>query len=83
MGDRTMEVHAYIPDENTLGSVDASFSVRDYPMDSPVAVAAVPAASKTDLRFGGRMVSVTFTGDADVPFRIGAPRFDVKPGSGR
>jgi len=29
------------------------------------------------------MVSVTFTGDADVPFRIGAPRFDVKPGSGR
>lgn len=82
-GDRTMEVHGYIPDENTLGSVAASFSVRDYPMDSATGVAAVDAASKTDLRFSGRMVSVTFTGDADVAFRIGNPRFDVKPGSPR
>lgn len=82
-GDRTMEVHGYIPDETTLGSVAASFSVRDYPMDAAVAVAAVDAASKTDIRFSGRMVSVTFTGDADVDFRIGNPRFDVKPGSGR
>jgi hypothetical protein len=82
-GDRTMGVRAYIPDEATLGQVNASFSVRDYPMDAPISVAAVPAASKTDLRFSGRMVSVTFTGDPDVAFRIGAARFDVKPGSGR
>lgn len=82
-GDRTMEVEAYIPDEATLGSVAASFSVRDYPMDAAVSVAAVEAASKTDIRFSGRMVSVTFTGDADVDFRIGSPRFDVKSGSPR
>lgn len=82
-GDRTMEVHAYIPDETTLGSAAAAFSVRDYPMDTAVAVASVSAASKTDIRFSGRMVSVTFTGSADVDFRIGNPRFDVKQGSGR
>lgn len=82
-GDRTMEIHAYVPDETTLGSVAASFSVRDYPMDAAVAVAAVDAAAKTDLRFSGRMVSVTFTGDADVDFRIGSPRFDMKEGPGR
>lgn len=82
-GDRTMEVDEYVPDENTLGSVAASFSVRDYPMDTPVAVAAVAAASRTDVRFSGRMVSVTFTGDADVAFRIGDPRFNVKKGSPR
>ena len=82
-GDTTMEVHAYIPDETTLGSIAASFSVRDYPMDAPVTVASVPAASKTDLRFSGRMVSVIYTGDADVDFRVGKPRFDVKRGSGR
>ena len=82
-GDNTMEVHSYIPDENTLGDVAASFSVRDYPMDTPVSVASVNAASKTDLRFSGRMVAVTYTADADVDFRVGKPRFDVKRGSGR
>jgi hypothetical protein len=82
-GDRTMEVHTYIPDEATLGDVAASFSVRDYPLDSPVPVASVNAASKTDLRFSGRMVSVTYTADADVDFRVGKSRFDVKPGSAR
>ena len=82
-GERTMEVHAYVPDETTLGSVAASFSVRDYPMDSATTVAAVAAAAKTDMRFSGRMISVTYTGDADVDFRIGSPRFDVKGGPGR
>lgn len=82
-GDRTMEVHAYIPDESTLGSVAVSFSVADYPEDTPVTVAAVEAASKTDLRFSGRKVAVVMTGDADVDFRVGRMRFDVKPGSGR
>lgn len=82
-GDRTSEIHAYIPDENTLGSVEASFSVRDYPMDNPVAVGSVLVSSKTDMRFSGRMISVTFTGEADEPFLIGSPRFDLKAGSGR
>lgn len=82
-GDRTMEVHAYIPDENTLGSVAASFSTADYPMDSATTVAAVTATAKTDLRFSARRVAVTITGGADVDFRFGRARFDVKPGSGR
>jgi hypothetical protein len=82
-GDRTMEVHAYIPDEATLGSLAVSFSVADYPMDSASSVAAVTATAKTDLRFSARRVAVTYTGDADVDFRMGKVRFDVKPGAGR
>ena len=82
-GDRTMEVHAYIPDEATLGSLAVSFSVADYPMDAPVTVAAVTATAKTDLRFSARKVAVIYTGDADVDFQMGRIRFDVKPGAGR
>lgn len=82
-GDRTMEVHAYIPDEATLGSLAVSFSVADYPMNSATTVAAVTATAKTDLRFSARKVAVTYTGDADVDFQMGRVRFDVKPGSGR
>jgi hypothetical protein len=82
-GDRTMEVHAYIPDEATLGSLAVSFSVADYPMDAPVTVAAVTATAKTNLRFSARKVAVIYTGDADVDFQMGRIRFDVKPGAGR
>lgn len=82
-GDRNMDVAAYIPDEATLGEVALSFAVRDYTMDAPVTVAAVSAASKTDVRFQGRAVSVTYTGDADVDFRVGKFRFDAQPGSER
>jgi hypothetical protein len=82
-GDRTMEVHAYIPDENTLGSLAASFATADYPMDTPQTVAAVTATAKTDLRFSARRVAVTYTGDADADFRAGRVRFDVKAGAGR
>jgi hypothetical protein len=78
-----MEVHVYIPDEATLGSLAVSFSVADYPMDSASSVAAVTATAKTDLRFSARRVAVTYTGDADVDFRMGKVRFDVKPGAGR
>lgn len=82
-GDRTMEVHAYIPDEAAIGDVAVSFSVADYPEDTPVPVASVAASAKTDLRFSGRKVAVTITGDDDVDFRVGRIRFDVKPGSSR
>lgn len=82
-GDRNMDVSAYIPDEITLGKVAVSFSVRDYTMDTPFSVPAIAAASKTDVRFEGRAVAVTYTGDADVDFRVGSFRFDAKPGSPR
>lgn len=82
-GDRTVDVAAIIPDEANLGSVAVSFSVRDYPMDSAVTVAAVTSTSKTDVRFSGRAVSVVMTADADEDFRVGAFRFDAKPGSPR
>lgn len=82
-GDRNMDVAAYIPDEQTLGEVAVSFSVRDYTMDTPFTVPAIAASAKTDVRFQGRAVAVTYTGDADVDYRVGAFRFDARPGSGR
>jgi hypothetical protein len=82
-GDRTMIVQGYVPDETALGDVAVSFSVADYPMDAPVLVASVPANAKTDLWFSGRKVAVTYTGDAEVDFRVGRARFDVKSGSPR
>lgn len=82
-GDRTMEVHAVVPDERNLGDVLFSFSAADYPEDAPINVAAVPAAAKTDVRFSARKVAVTMTALPDIDFRIGRVRFDVKPGSGR
>jgi hypothetical protein len=82
-GDRLMWVSAYIPDETTLGEVSVSFSVRDWTMDSAFTVPAITASAKTDVRFQGRAVSVTYTGEADEDFRLGSFRFDVKPGSRR
>lgn len=82
-GDRTMEVHAVIPDEKNLGDVSVSFSVADYPEDAPFVVPAVTALSKTDVRFSGRKVAITLTADPDIDFRVGRFRFDAKAGSGR
>lgn len=82
-GDRTMEVHAIIPDESNLGRVAVSFFTGDYPMDANTTVASVTAASKTDVRFSDRRVSVKMTIAADQDARIGRFRFDAKPGSGR
>lgn len=82
-GDRTMEVHAIIPDESNLGDVAVSFFTGDYPMSSDTTVAAVTSTAKTDVRFSDRRVAVKMTGPADTDFRIGRFRFAAKPGSGR
>lgn len=83
-GDRTMEVHAIIPDETNLGDVAVSFTTGDYPMTgSDATVAAVTATAKTDVRFSARRVAVRMTIDAEQDARIGRFRFDAKPGSGR
>lgn len=82
-GDRTMEVNAVIPDEQTLGEVTVSFTVSDWPMDAEETVGPYDAASKTDCRFSGRRVAPKFIAAADVDFRLGVYRFDVKAGSPR
>lgn len=82
-GDRTMEVHAIIPDETNLGDWAVSFVSGDYPMDASATVAAVTATAKTNVRFSARRVAVKTTLAAEQDGRLGRFRFDAKPGSGR
>lgn len=82
-GERTMEVHAILPDESNLGDVAMSFRAGDWPMDSTATFGPFTSAAKTDCRFSGRRVAVIATGAADQDFRLGRTRFEVKAGPRR
>lgn len=82
-GDTTMEVHGYVPDEQHLGDVQVSFTVGDWTLSDDSTFGPYDATAKTDLRFSGRRVAITYEADADKDFRIGRPRFMVKTGSPR
>lgn len=70
-------VRQLIPDEKTLGDVNATFYVRPYPTAAEETFGPYSLANPTDVRFSGREVRVRFTQVNMADWRVGSPRLDL------
>lgn len=82
-GERVMKARYLYPDENTLGSVTATFKTRFYPTETAVSYGPYTLSEPTGVRFAGRQVKLRVTGAAETDWRVGTMRLDVTPGGRR
>jgi hypothetical protein len=83
VGDNVMAVRGMIPDEKTLGDVNATFKTRFYPTDTERDYGPFSLANPTSLRFTGRQIRMRVTGDASSDWRVGIMRLDAASGGKR
>ena len=82
-GDRMMVATSLIPDEKTQGDVTATFKTRFYPNAAESTFGPFDMAAPTSVRFQGRQVQMTVTGNTPSSWRVGNMRLDVREGSRR
>ena len=82
-GDQWMVVTDMIPDEATQGDVEATFKTKDYPNGTELTFGPYDMANPTSVRFQGRQIVVRFDQTRNSEWRVGAMRFDARPGSRR
>ncbi len=80
-GDRVLSLNGLIPDEKTLGDVQAKFSTKFYPTGTQYNYGPYTMANPTSLRITGRQLAVRIEGVTTTDWRLGTIRFDGKPGS--
>ena len=83
VGEQVMSVRGMIPDERTLGDVNATFKTRFYPTDTERSYGPYNMANPTSLRFTGRQIRMRVTGDAASDWRVGIMRLDAVAGGRR
>ena len=83
VGEQVMAVRGMIPDEKTLGDVNATFKTRFYPTDTERDYGPFNMANPTSLRFTGRQIRMRVTGDASSDWRVGIMLLDAAPGGKR
>ena len=83
VGEQVMAVRGMIPDEKTLGDVNATFKTRFYPTDTERDYGPYNMANPTSLRFTGRQIRMRVTGDAASDWRVGIMRLDAVAGGRR
>ena len=76
-GANVMMARQLIPDERTLGDVNATFYVRFYPTDTETTFGPYAMANPTDLRFSGREIRMRVTGVSMGDWRVGVPKLDL------
>lgn len=79
-GDRVFTALSLIPDENTLGDVEATFYGRFYPTGDETTYGPYTAANPTDVRFTTRHVRMRLTGDVATDWRVGSFKLDIQLG---
>ena len=79
-GDRVLSLTGLIPDENTLGDVQARFSTKFYPTSTEYSYGPYSMANPTSLRLTGRQIAVKIEGARNADWRVGIIRFDGKMG---
>lgn len=82
-GDQVAYINGLIPDDKTLGDVNATFFVRFEPDDADTQFGPYTLASKTDLRIACRQARVRFAGVTLSDWRVGIPRIDLIQGGNR
>jgi hypothetical protein len=83
VGEQVMAVRGMIPDEKTLGDVNATFKTRFYPTDTERDYGPFSMANPTSLRFTGRQIRMRVTGNAASDWRVGIMRLDAVAGGRR
>lgn len=81
-GDQVMDVLYLVPDEKTLGDVQATFFAAFYPNEAETTHGPYTLAKRTSTRFAGRQVRLKLT-QVSPSWRFGVPRLDVRPGGDR
>lgn len=82
-GETLMNITRLIPDENTLGDVQAKFVSRLYPTAEERSFGPYSMANPTSVRINGRQVSVRIEGAKSADWRVGTIRFEGTAGSKR
>jgi hypothetical protein len=82
-GDRVLSLTGLIPDEKTVGNVQARLSTKFYPNSVEYNHGPYSMSLPTSLRITGRQVAVKIEGVDLTDWRVGVIRFDGKPGSMR
>jgi len=82
-GDQVMFVSGMIPDEKTLGDVNATFKTRFYPTDTERDYGPFNMANPTSFRFTGRQVRMKVTGNTASDWRVGIMRLEAMAGGRR
>lgn len=82
-GDQFMVVTDMIPDEANQGDVQATFTTKPYPNAAAETYGPYSMTNPTSVRFQGRQIAVKFTETANSDWRVGAMRFEARPGSRR
>lgn len=82
-GDQVMFVSGMIPDEKTLGDVNATFKTRFYPTDTERDYGPFNMANPTSFRFTGRQVRMKVTGNTASDWRVGIMRLEAVAGGRR
>ena len=77
-GDNTMMVREIIPDENTLGDVQAQLLTRLYPTATEISSGPFSLSNPTSVRVSGRQVALRVE-QAEPNWRVGVIRLDVVP----
>ena len=83
VGEQVMSVRGMIPDEKTLGDVNATFKTRFYPTGNELDYGPYDMANPTSLRFTGRQIRMRVTGNAASDWRVGIMRLDAVAGGRR
>jgi hypothetical protein len=82
-GDQFLDAQRLIPDENTLGDMQATFYATLYPTDAETVHGPYSLATPTDVRFTARQVRVRLTQNVEKGWRIGVFRLGVVPAERR
>lgn len=79
-GDNVFYANLLMPDDKTVGDVNATFYVKFEPDGAETTFGPYSLSSRTDIRFGGRLMRVRFDGVRNADWRIGFPRLDIVQG---
>jgi hypothetical protein len=82
-GENVMNVTGMIPDENTLGDVEAKFKTRFHPTDTEREYGPFTMTNPTSVRFTGRQVKMRVQSVRNTDWRVGEMRLEGKVGGRR
>lgn len=80
VGDAVMMARALIPDEKTLGDVQARFFTRFYPNAAETTWGPYTLSERTDVRITARQLNLRVEGVRLTDWRVGTIRFEAVPG---
>ncbi len=81
-GDQVMDVLALVPDDKTVGDVQARFYASFYPDDDEVEYGPYTLSEYTTMRLSGRQVRLKVV-QVNADWRVGIPRLEVEAGGRR